>query len=132
MIDEAGNGSVTILGSPAGGLPFVLVVRNLAVGLGQTAVTFAGNNNRPAIYYFENSSVTFSGGPQIQGALFFDPTTTGAGTVTWFGHFSFYGAASPLATLGITVNDAPSVKVALADVAPRILLVSTSTAPLMQ
>lgn len=52
--------------------------------------------------------------------------------MTWFGHFSFYGAASPLATLGIAVNDSPAVKTALADIAPRVLLVSTSSAPLIQ
>ncbi len=132
IIDEAGTGNVTILGSPGGGAPFVLVVRNLAAALGQTAVTFSGSNNRPAIYYLENSNVTFAGSPQIQGGLFFDPTTTGSGSVTWFGHFSFYGAASPLATLGIAVNDSPAVKTALADIAPRVLLVSTSSAPLIQ
>jgi hypothetical protein len=132
VIDEAGTANLTILGSPVGGSPFVLVVRNLAAALGQTAVTFSGSNNRPAIYYLENSNVTFAGSPQIEGGLFFDPTTTGSGSVTWFGHFSFYGAASPLATLGIAVNDAPAVKTALADIAPRVLLVSTSSAPLIQ
>jgi hypothetical protein len=126
VIDSEGIGSVTIQGSPAAGNPFVLLIRNTAGNLGRTQVNFTGNNNRPAIFYLENSNVTFAGNPQIQGALFLDPTTLAAGNVTWFGHLSFYGAASPLGALNITMSDTPSVKTALAALAPRVLLVSTS------
>ena len=66
----------------------------------------------------------FSGDPQIQGALFLDPTTVASGAVGWYGHFSFYGNASPLGTFPITVNDSPAVKEALAPLAPRVLLVA--------
>ncbi len=124
IVDPDGTGSVTVVGSPSPGAPFVLVVRNTA---GQrTPVTFTGDNARPAIFYLENAGVTFAGNPQIQGALFLDPNTTASGSVTWFGHFSFYGPTSPLGTLGITVADSPAVKASLAPLAPRVLLVSTS------
>ncbi len=126
VVDSEGVGSVTIAGSAAGGNPFILLVRNTAGSLGKTQVTFSGDNNRPAIFYLENSNVGFAGDPQIQGALFLDPTTVASGAVTWFGHFSFYGNASPLATLPISMNDSPAVKEALAPLAPRILLVSTT------
>ena len=124
LVDPNGTGSVTITGSPAPGSPFILLVRNTS-GV-RTPVTFTGSNSRPAIFYLENSSVQFSGAPQIEGALFLDPTTTASGNVTWFGHFSFYGPASPLGTLGITMADTPAVKSALAPLAPRVLLVSTN------
>lgn len=127
IVDAAGVGTVSILGSPAGGSAFVLLLRNTAGGLGQTAVTFSGDNTRPGIFYLENASVTFAGGPQFAGALFLDPTTVAAGAVTWFGHFSFYGPASPLGTLAIAVNDDPAVKAAIAPLAPRVLLVSTNS-----
>jgi hypothetical protein len=126
VIDSEGVGSITLLGSAAAGNPFVLLVRNTAGTVGRTQVTFSGSNNRPAIFYLENSNVTFAGDPQIQGALFLDPTTLAAGNVTWFGHFSFYAPASPLGTLNITMGDSPAVKAALAPLAPRVLLVSTS------
>jgi hypothetical protein len=126
VVDSEGIGSVTIQGSAAAGSPFVLLIRNTAGTLGRTQVNFTGNNNRPAIFYLENSNVSFAGNPQIQGALFLDPTTLAAGNVTWFGHFSFYAPASPLGTLNITMSDTPSVKTALAALAPRVLLVSTT------
>ena len=47
--------------------------------------------------------------------------------VSWYGHFSFYGNASPLGTFPITMNDSPAVKEALAPLAPRVLLVSTTS-----
>ena len=114
IVDSEGVGSVTILGSVASGNPFVLLIRNTAGTLGRTQVTFSGSTNRPAIFYLENANVTFAGSPQIQGALFLDPTTLAAGNVTWFGHFSFYAPASPLSTLNITMGDSPAVKTALA------------------
>jgi len=126
IVDSEGTGSVTIDGSAAGGAPFILLIRNTAGGLGKTQVAFAGNNSRPAIFYLENSNVGFSADPQIEGALFFDPTTVASGAVNWFGHFSFYGNASPLATFPISMNDSPAVKDALAALAPRVLLVSTT------
>jgi hypothetical protein len=126
IVDSQGIGSVTITGCPGTGTPFVLLVRNTAGGLGRTPVTFSGDNNRPAIFYLENASVGFSGTPQVAGALFLDPTCVAAGAVTWFGHISFYGAASPLASLNISVNDDPAVKAAVAALAPRVLLVSTT------
>jgi hypothetical protein len=124
IVDPNGTGSVSITGSPASGLPFILLVRNTS-GV-RTPVTFTGSNNRPVIYYFENANVQFSGAPQIEGALFLDPTTIASGNVTWFGHFSFYGPASPLGSLGITVADSAAVKSAIAPLAPRVLLVSTN------
>jgi hypothetical protein len=124
IVDPNGTGSVTITGSPASGQPFVLLVRNTS-GV-RTPVTFAGSNLRPAIFYLENASVRFNGSPQIEGALFLDPTTIASGSVTWFGHFSFYAPASPLGTLGITMADSAAVKSALAPLAPRVLLVSTN------
>jgi hypothetical protein len=127
IVDSEGIGSVTIDGSAGGGNPFILLIRNTAGGLGQTQVSFAGDNSRPAIFYLENSNVGFSGDPQVQGALFFDPTTVASGAVTWYGHFSFYGSASPLDTFPISVNDSPTVKDALAPLAPRVLLVSTTS-----
>jgi len=126
IVDAEGVGSVAIDGSAAGGNPFILLVRNTAGSLGQTQVTFSGNNNRPAIYYLENTAVTFSGSPQIQGALFLDRTTGATGSVTWFGHLSFYAPASPLGTLNLILEDAPAVKTALSALAPRVLLVSTT------
>ena len=126
IVDSEGIGSVTITGSPASGPPFVLLVRNTAGGLGRTPVTFSGDNNRPAIFYLENAGVGFPGSPQVAGALFLDPTCVATGAVTWFGHLSFYGAASPLAALDISVNDDPAVRTAVAALAPRVLLVSTT------
>lgn len=124
IIDPNGTGSVTITGSPTSGLPFVLLVRNTAGS--STPVAFAGDNNRPAIFYLENASASFSGSPQIQGALFLDPRAVASGSVTWFGHLSFYGPSGTLSTLNITMADSPAVKSALAQLAPRVLLVSTS------
>ena len=126
IVDSEGTGTVDITGSAATGSPFVLLVRNTAGFLGRTHVNFSGSNNRPAIFYLENANVVFTGSPQIEGGLFFDPTTVAAGAVTWFGHFSFYAPASPLGTLAIGINDSPSVKSALAALAPRVLLVSTT------
>jgi hypothetical protein len=127
VVDSEGIGSVTITGSAASGNPFILLIRNTAGGLGKTQVTFSGNNRRPAIFYLENSNVGFSADPQFEGALFFDPTTVASGAVSWYGHFSFYGNASPLGTFPITMNDSPAVKDALAPLAPRVLLVSTTS-----
>jgi len=126
IVDAEGVGTVNITGSPSSGAPFVLLIRNTAGNLGRTNVVFSGNNSCPAIFYLENANVTFAGSPQIEGALFLDPTTVAAGNVTWFGHFSFYGPASPLGTLSIAMNDDPAVKAALAGLAPRVLLVSTT------
>lgn len=116
--------NVVILGNPLNGSPFILLVRN--TGGTHTNVTFLGSNNRPAIFYLENSTVGFTGDPQIQGALFLDKSSTASGTVTWFGHFSFYGPTNPFGTLNLTLADNPAVKSALAALAPRVLLVSTS------
>ncbi len=124
IVDPNGTGSVTVTGSPASGSPFILLVRNTS-GV-RTPVTFTGSNSRPVIFYLENANVQFNGNPQIEGALFLDPTTVASGSVTWFGHLSFYGPASPLGTLGITVADNAAVKSALAPIAPRVLLVSTN------
>jgi len=126
IVDSEGTGTVNITGSASSGTPFVLLIRNTAGAQGRTQVNFSGSNSRPAIFYLENANVVFTGSPQIEGALFLDPTTVAAGTVAWFGHFSFYGSASPLATLSIGVNDSPAVKSALAALAPRVLLVSTT------
>lgn len=126
VVDSEGIGSVTIDGAAGGGAPFILLIRNTAGSVGQTQVTFTGSSSRPAIYYLENCSATFVGNPQIEGALFLDPTTVASGAVGWFGHFSFYANASPLSTLAISVNDSPAVKAALAPLAPRVLLVSTT------
>lgn len=122
--DPQGIGSVTVTGSPSSGLPFILLIVSTAGA--QIPVTFSGDNNRPAIFYLESASVVFSGNPQIQGALFLDPQTAASGFVTWFGHLSFYSPANPLGSLHITMADSPSVKAALADLAPRVLLVSTT------
>jgi hypothetical protein len=126
IVDAEGAGRVLVTGSAAAGSPFVLVIRNTAAGLGRTPVTFTGNNGRPAIFYLENAAAGFSGNPQFEGALFLDPTTSVTGAVTWFGHLSFYGPASPLGSLALTMNDDPAVKAALAPLAPRVLLVSTT------
>lgn len=127
IVDSEGIGSVTIQGSAATGSPFILVVRNTAGSQGQTQVSFSGGNARPAIFYLENSTVAFDGS-QFAGALFFDPTTVGSGAESWYGHFSFYGPADPLASgLSIAVNDDATVKAALAPLAPRVLLVSTTS-----
>jgi hypothetical protein len=126
VVDAEGVGSVTITGSAGSGPPFILLIRNTAGNLGKTSVTFTGSNNRPVIFYLENSNVAFTGAPQIEGALFLDPATVAAGTVTWFGHFSFYGPASPLGSLHIGINDSAPVKAALSGLAPRVLLVSTT------
>ncbi len=125
IVDPDGSGTVTVTGSPANGAPFILLVRNTAGPA--TPVTFSGDNHRPAIYYLENANAGFSGSPQIQGALFLDPRAVAHGSVTWFGHFSFYGPASPLGALNLTMADSPPVKDALAALAPRVLLVSTSS-----
>jgi hypothetical protein len=116
--------NVVILGNPLNGSPFILLVRN--TGGTPTNVTFLGNNNRPAIFYLENSAANFSGDPQIQGALFLDKSSTASGAVTLFGHFSFYGPTNPFGTLNLTLADNPTVKSTLAALAPRVLLVSTS------
>jgi hypothetical protein len=125
VVDPGGTGSVTVTGSPVSGAPFVLLVRNTSGAA--TPVTFSGDNHRPAIYYLENANAGFSGNPQIQGALFLDPRAVAHGSVTWFGHFSFYGPASPLGALNLTMADSPAVKDALAPLAPRVLLVSTTS-----
>lgn len=128
VVDSEGTGSVTILGSAGNGIPFILVVRNTAGGLGQTPVVFSGNNARPVMFILENANVQFSNSPQIEGGLFLDPNTAVSGAFTWFGHVSFYGATNPLAAVAATVNDSPEVKIALASLAPRVLLVSTHAA----
>jgi hypothetical protein len=126
VVDSEGIGQVAIHGAAAGGSPFILLVRNTAGALGKTQVTFAGDNSRPAIYYLENSNLGFSGDPAVEGALFLDPATVASGAVSWTGHFSFYGNASPLGTLAIAMSDSLAVKEALAPLAPRVLLVSTT------
>ena len=127
IVDAEGVGTVNISGSASSGTPFVLLIRNTAGAQGRTQVNFSGSNSRPVIFYLENANVVFTGSPQIEGALFLDPTTSAAGAVTWFGHLSFYGPASPLGTLALALNDDPAVKAALAPLAPRVLLVSTSS-----
>ncbi|MGH7997027.1 MAG: hypothetical protein ACREFX_11810 [Opitutaceae bacterium] len=126
VVDSEGIGSVTIQGSASAGTPFILLIRNTAGSLGKTAVSFSGSNTRPAIFYLENCSASFDNS-QFEGALFFDPTTVATGSESWFGHFSFYGPASPLGNgLSIAMNDDEEVKTALALLAPRVLLVSTT------
>lgn len=126
IVDSEGIGTVVIQGSAATGNPFILLVRNTAGASARTQVSFTGGNVRPAIFYLENSSASFDGS-QFDGALFFDPTTVAAGSETWFGHFSFYGPASPLGNgFSLSINDDPTVKAALAPLAPRVLLVSTT------
>lgn len=127
VVDSEGIGSVTVVGSPTGGIPFVLVVRNTAGSGNQTPVTFAGNNLRPVLYYFENANVSFSSTPQVLGGLLLDKTSSVSGSFIWYGHVSFYGPSNPFASVIATVNDSPAVKTALEDLAPRVLLVSTNS-----
>ena len=126
IIDAEGIGSVTVLGSAATGTPFVLLIRNTAGALGQTAVTFSGSNLRPVLFYLENSAAIFTGRPQIEGGLFLDRTSTVSGGVDWSGHLSCYAPANPLTGWSFTLSDSPAVKQALAAVSPRVLLVSTT------
>jgi len=126
VIDAEGVGTVNLLGSGAAGAPFVLLIRNTAGSLGLTQVNFTGNNARPILFYLENSAASFAGRPQISGALLLDRTSTVSGGVDWSGHLSCYAPASPLAGWNFTLSDSPAVKEALAALAPRVLLVSTS------
>jgi hypothetical protein len=126
IIDAEGVGTVTLQGSAASGTPFVLLIRNTAGALGLTQVNFTGSNLRPIIFYLENSAASFVGRPQIAGALLLDRTSTVSGGVDWSGHVSCYAPASPLAGWNFTLSDSPAVKQALAALAPRVLLVSTS------
>jgi hypothetical protein len=89
-------------------------------------VTLSGNNNRPIILFSRQCSLTFSGDPQFQGAIVLDRNSTATGSATLLGHLSFYYAANPFPAWSLTLADSPSVKAALAALAPRVLLVSTS------
>ena len=126
VVDSLGGGNVVINGSATSGSAFVLLLRNTAGGVGKTNVSFSGNNSRPVLIFAENCAVSFSGSPQFQGGLLLDPNCTITGTVTWFGHFSFYANASPFPIFNLTLSDNAGVKAALAPLAPRILLVSST------
>jgi hypothetical protein len=91
-----------------------------------TSVTLSGDNNRPILIISRQCSLTFSGGPQFQGAIILDRNSTATGSATLFGHLSFYYAANPFPAWNLTLVDSPSVKAALAPLAPRVLLVATS------
>jgi hypothetical protein len=125
VVDASGAGrSIQILGSAAGGSPFLLYLKN--TGSVPTNVTLSGNNNRPIILLSRQCSLTFSNNPQFQGAIILDPNSKAIGNAILFGHLSFYYAANPFPAWGLTLADSPSVKTALATLAPRVLLVSTS------
>jgi len=126
VVDSLGGGNVVVNGSGTSGAAFVLLLRNTAGGAGKTNVSFSGNNSRPVLLFAENCAVSFSGSPQFQGGLLIDPNCTITGTVTWFGHFSFYSLASPFPNFHLTLVDNAAVKTALAPLAPRILLVSST------
>jgi hypothetical protein len=126
VVDSLGGGNVVINGSGTSGSAFVLLLRNTAGGAGKTNVTFSGNNSRPVLILSENCALSFSGSPQFQGGLLVDPNCTVTGTVTWFGHISFYALASPFPTFNLTLADSATVKAALAPLSPRILLVSAT------
>jgi hypothetical protein len=125
VVDASGTGrSIKILGSAAGGRSFLLYLKN--TGSVPTSVTLSGDNNRPIILFSRQCALTFSGNPQFQGAIILDRNSTATGSATLFGHLSFYYAANPFPAWSLTLADSPGVKTALAALAPRVLLVSTS------
>jgi len=125
VVDGSGTGrSIQILGSAASGRSFLLYLKN--TGSAPTSVTLSGDNNRPIILFSRQCSLTFFGAPQFQGAIILDRNSTATGSATLFGHLSFYHAANPFPAWRLTLADSPSVKTALAALAPRVLLVSTS------
>ncbi|HWZ95200.1 MAG TPA: hypothetical protein VNW30_08405 [Opitutaceae bacterium] len=138
VVDASGTGrSIQVLGSPAGNSlnaqPLLLYLKN--TGSGPTSVNISGDNNRPILLLSRQCALTFllnpdRSPPQFQGAIILDRNSTASGAVTLFGHLSFYYAANPFtanpAWINMTLNDSPSVKAAVAPLAPRVLLVSTS------
>jgi hypothetical protein len=129
VVDASGTGrSIQIHGSPTGNSlnasPLLLYFKN--TGSGPTNVDISGDNNRPTILFSRQCALIFSGNPQFQGAIILDRNSTAAGSATLFGHLSFYCGANPFPAWSLTLADSPSVKTALAALAPRVLLVSTS------
>jgi hypothetical protein len=130
VVDASGSGrSIQILGSPVGNVlnaqPLLLYLKN--TGTVATSVTISGNNNRPIILLSRQCALTFTGNLQFQGAIILDRNSTATGGGTIFGHLSFYCAASPFpAWNNLTLVDSAGVKAALAPLAPRVLLVSTT------
>jgi hypothetical protein len=120
--------NIQILGSPEGNSlnasPLLLYLKN--TGSGPTNVSLSGDNNRPIILLSRQCVLTFFGNPQFQGAIILDPNSKASGSATLFGHLSFYYAANPLPAWDLILSDLPSVKAALAPLAPRVLLVSVS------
>jgi hypothetical protein len=128
VVDAEGGNNVEIYGSAAGNSlnasPLLLYLRN--TGPQPTLVTFFGDNNRPIILICRQCKLMFFGNPQFQGAIILDPNSTATGSATLYGHLSFYYAANPFPGWNLTLNDSPGVKTALAPLAPRALLISTS------
>ena len=129
VVDASGIGrSIQILGSPAvsslNTSPLLLYLKN--TGSDPTNVILSGDNNRPIILISRQCVLNFSGDPQFQGAIILDRNSTATGSVTLFGHLSFYAANPFPSAWNLTLIDSPSVKTALAPLAPRVLLVSTS------
>jgi hypothetical protein len=125
VVDTMGTGrSIHILGSAAGGRPFLLYLKN--TGSVPTSVTLSSDNNRPILLFSRQCTLIFSGAPQFQGAIILDRNSTATGNATLLGHLSFYYAANPFPAWDLTLVDSPSVKAALSALAPRVLLVSTS------
>jgi hypothetical protein len=129
VVDSTGDGrSIRILGSPQGGnlngSPLLLYLKN--TGSVPTSVAVSGDNNRPVILISRQCVLNFSGNPQFQGAIILDRNSTASGSATLFGHLSFYHAADPFPSWNLILVDSPSVKTALAPLAPRVLLVATS------
>jgi hypothetical protein len=126
VVDPLGSNSVVINGSGTNGsqAAFVLVVQNTTAPTTQTTVSFNSTVNRPFLFYALNCNVVFSGAPQLQGGILLDKNCAANGGLTLDGHISFYGPANTLSNLNLTLNDSPTVKAALAPIAPRVLLVA--------
>ncbi len=124
--DGVGGSTVTLNGAGAQSTPLVIAIYN-PTGTA-TNVTIAGNNNRSVIVYFMRSTITVSGSPTWNGALFLDQNSTASGTLALNGCFGYCSIYAPFPTLTLTLSVAAGqVYTDLQDIAPRVLLASTTS-----
>lgn len=122
-IDDAlGGGDLVFDGTTAAGAtsPVLILVRNSSAN--KTSVTFSGNNTRPILLYAQNCSLSGPGNPSIRGAILYFPNSSTTAPFSLAGSLIYPQSLS--AAPNITVVPDRAAQIALAQIAPRALVVS--------